>query len=179
MTWRRRSSASACADCLRSSRTVLRRAPELALVAALLAGCGGAGSPGAPSPSGGALAPSAATASPTAPVSERVVAFRDAGSSSNSGRDSVGVEAVREGGGLRITAHQGEQRSGGYSIRIERITRVANELRVHARFTEPGPGSFNTMALTSPAHTVTVDETADVVVLYDTTGVEQARGQPR
>ncbi len=134
----------------------------------LLAACGGAGAPGP-------------AASPTAPVSERPVAFRDAGVTGNSGQDDDAprIDAVRAGSGLRITAYQGGQPSGGYSIQIERITRVGNELRVQARFIEPAPGSFNTMALTSPAHTVTVDETSDVIVLYDATGVERARARTR
>jgi len=112
-------------------------------------------------------------------VSDRVVAFRDAGATARSGHDDDAprIGAVRAGNGLRITAYQGGQRSGGYSIEIVSITSAGNELRVRARFTEPAPGSFNTMALTSPAHTVTVDETADVVVLYDTTGVERARAR--
>ncbi len=107
--------------------------------------------------------------------------FRDAGSTSNSGQDDDAprIDAVRAGSGLRITAYQGGQRSGGYTIQIERITRVGTELRVHARFSEPPPGSINTMALTSPAHTVTTDETADVVVLYDGSGVERARARTR
>jgi len=110
-------------------------------------------------------------------VSERVVAFADAGTTTQGPRrvEDAGVEAVRAGNGLRITAYQGEQRSGGYAIRIERITRVANELRVHARFISPAPDSMNTMALTYPSHTVTVDEVADVVVLFDTAGTELAR----
>jgi len=112
-------------------------------------------------------------------VSERVVAFADAGATTQSGRhvDGPGIEAVRAGSGLRITAHMGEQRSGGYAIRIERITRAGNELRVHAKLTSPGPDAMVTMALTSPAHTVTVDEIADLVVLFDTTGTELARAR--
>ncbi len=107
------------------------------------------------------------------------MAFRDAGATAHSGHDDDAprIAAVRAGSGLRITAYQGGQRSGGYTIQIERITRVGNELHVQARFVEPPPGSMNTMALTSPAHTVTVDETADVIVLYDATGVERARAR--
>ena len=154
----------------RSSRTGLRRARELALAALLLAACGGAGAPGP-----------LASASQTAAVTERAVAFADAGANAHSrwGDDAPAVEAVRTGTGLRITAYQGEQRSGGYSIRVERITRAGNELRVVARFTSPAPDAMVTMALTSPAHTVTVDEIADVVVLFDTTGAERARTSPR
>lgn len=91
---------------------------------------------------------------------------------------SAGIEAT-SGRGLRITVYQGEQRSGGYAIRIERITRLADELRVHAAFSEPDKDALVTMALTSPAHTVSVDETAAVVVLYDTNGAERARARPR
>lgn len=135
-----------------------------ALVALVVAACGGAGAPG-PAP-----------ASPTAVVSERTVAFADAGATAHGGRaDGPAVGAERTATGLRITAYQGEQRTGGYAIRIERITRVGTELRVHARLSEPPPGSFNTMALTSPSHTVTVEESADVVVLYDHAGTELAR----
>lgn len=107
--------------------------------------------------------------------------FRDAGATANSGHDDDAprIDAVRAGSGLRITAYQGGQRSGGYSIEIVSITRAGSELRVRARFAEPAPGSFNTMALTSPAHTVTVDETADLLVMYDSTGAERARGRPR
>lgn len=111
-------------------------------------------------------------------MSERPLTFTDAGATSNSGNDGgPAITAVRAGAGLRITAYQGGQSSGGFTIRIERVTRAGNELRVQARFTAPAPGSFNTMALTSPAHTVMVNETADVVVLYDTTGVERARAR--
>jgi hypothetical protein len=170
MTSRRRSGASGTAGCLRSWRTALRRARDLALVATVLAACGGAGAPGA-------VASTAASASPAGPVTERPVAFADGGATTQSGRhvDGPSIEAVRVGSGLRITAHMGEQRSGGYAIRIERITRAGNELRVHAKLTSPGPDAMVTMALTSPAHTVTVDEIADVVVLFDTAGSELAR----
>ena len=84
-----------------------------------------------------------------------------------------------DSGGLRITAFQGTQRSGGYAIRIERITRLGDELRVHAAFIAPAKDALVTMALTSPAHTVSIDETAAVVVLYDTSGAERARARPR
>ena len=148
----------------------MRRARELALVALLVAACGGAG---APRP--------LASPSQTAPVSERAVVFADAGATARGDRsfDGPAIEAIRTGSGLRITAYQGEQRTGGYAIRIERITKAGSELRVVARFTAPAPDAMVTMALTSPAHTVTVDETADAVVLYDTTGAERARTSPR
>lgn len=148
----------------------MRRALELALAAVLVAACGGAGAPRAQAP-----------ASQSAALSERAVAFADAGATARGDRSPAGpaIDAARTGGGLRITAYQGEQRTGGYAIRIERITKAGSELRVVARFTAPAPDAMVTMALTSPAHTVTVDETADVVVLYDTTGAERARATVR
>ena len=107
------------------------------------------------------------------------VAFRDEGATQQSGQLSAGIEAASTGRGLRITVYQGEQRSGGYAIRIERMTRLGDELRVHAAFSAPAKDALVTMALTSPAHTVSVDETAAVVVLYDTSGAERARARPR
>jgi len=145
----------------------LRRAGELALAALLLAACG-AGS-------------SAARMPGVTPPAGNEISFRDEGVTTNSAHDdATAIEAVRAaGGGLRITAFQGTQRSGGYAIRIERITRLGDELRVHAAFIAPAKDALVTMALTSPAHTVSIDETAAVVVLYDTSGAERARARPR
>lgn len=104
------------------------------------------------------------------------VPFRDEGASTQSGhRDGPAVTAAAEGSGTRITAFQGEQRSGGFAIRVERVTRSGDELRVHARFTEPGPGAIVTMALTSPAHAVAVDIAVATVILLDQDGTERAR----
>lgn len=108
------------------------------------------------------------------------VPFRDEGPTTQSGhRGGPAVTAAAEGSGTRITVFQGEQRSGGFAIRVERITRGGDELRVHARFTEPGPGSIVTMALTSPAHTVLADAAAATVVLLDQSGAERARAARR
>ncbi len=154
----------------------MRRARELALVAAILAACGGgAEEPCPPSSACAATRPPGVTAS-----AEREVAFRDESATTNSPHEgAAAIEAVRAGAGLRITAYQGTQRSGGHAIRIERITRVGDELRVQARFVTPPKDALVTMALTSPAHTVSVDETAPVVVLHDASGVERARTRPR
>lgn len=111
---------------------------------------------------------------------ERELAFRDEGATMRSAHDGpAAIEARRSGTGLRITAYQGTQRSGGYAIRIERITRLGDELHVHASFSMPAKDALVTMALTSPAHTVSLDEIAAVVVLYDTQGGERARARPR
>ena len=108
------------------------------------------------------------------------VVFQNEGATTSSTHDGpVAIEAVQAGAGLRITAYQGTQRSGGYAIRIERITRLGDELRVQAAFSVPAKDALVTMALTSPAHTVSVSEAAAVVVLYDASGVERARARPR
>lgn len=146
--------------------TGTRRLGALLLGAMLLAACG---SDGAARPAPGVTAPAGSE-----------VAFRDEGATTSSAHDGgTAIEAGSLAAGLRITAYQGAQRTGGYAIRIERITRAGTELRVHARFSAPATDAMVTMALTSPAHTVSVDETADVVVLYDTDGVERARARPR
>ena len=132
----------------------------------LLAACG-AGS--------GAIRPPGVT-----PPAGPEVVFRDEGATTASTHDGpAAIDTVQAGAGLRITAYQGTQRSGGYAIRIERVTRLGDELRVHAAFSVPAKDALVTMALTSPAHTVSVDETAAVVVLYDASGVERARARPR
>jgi hypothetical protein len=154
----------------------LRRACELAL-AAVIAAAGCAGGSEGPCPPSGACAgtrPPGVTASADIP-------FRDAGATARSSHEdeSPAILSVAEGSATRITAYQGAQRTGGYAIRIERITRAADELHVTALFSEPPPGSFTTMALTSPAHTVTVDDSAPVAVLFDQTGAERARTRRR
>lgn len=133
---------------------------------------------------GGERCPPNASCAATAPPgvtlpAGRAVTFRDEGGAQHSGRLSAGIEAIPDGRGLRITVYQGEQPSGGYSIRVEHVTRLGAELRVHAAFITPAPDAIVTQALTSPSHTVIVDESASVVVLYDLTGAERARTAPR
>ncbi|HUG06776.1 MAG TPA: protease complex subunit PrcB family protein, partial [Candidatus Limnocylindria bacterium] len=82
-------------------------------------------------------------------------------------------------GRVAVAAFQGEQISGGFSIRIERIERSGDRLVVHAKFSEPAPGSMNTMALTSPVHVVSI-AAADAkdlkdAVLLDSSGAERAK----
>jgi len=89
--------------------------------------------------------------------------------------DAASVPAGR----VAVAAFQGEQTSGGFSIHIERIERSGDQLLVHAKFSEPAPGSMNTMALTSPVHVVSI-AAADAkdlkdAVLLDQTGTERAR----
>lgn len=89
--------------------------------------------------------------------------------------DGANVPAGR----VAVAAFQGQQTSGGFSIRIERIERTGDQLIVHAKFSEPAPGSMNTMALTSPVHIVSI-AAADAkdlkdALLLDQTGTERAR----
>ena len=80
---------------------------------------------------------------------------------------------------VAVAAFQGQQTSGGFSIQIERIERSGDQLLVHAKFSEPKPGSMNTMALTSPVHVVSIaaSDAAGLkdAVLLDQTGTERAR----
>ena len=82
-------------------------------------------------------------------------------------------------GRVAVAAFQGQQTSGGFSIHIERIERSGDQLVVHATFSEPAPGSMNTMALTSPVHVVSITaaDGKDLkdAVLLDETGAERAR----
>jgi hypothetical protein len=87
--------------------------------------------------------------------------------------------AVVPAGRVAVAAFQGQQTSGGFSIHIDRIERSGDQLVVHASFSEPAPGSMNTMALTSPVHVVSIAD-ADAknlreAVLLDQTGTERAR----
>ena len=80
---------------------------------------------------------------------------------------------------LLVGAFQGSQRTGGYAITIDRITRDGDRLIVRATFTEPPPGAIVTQVLTSPAHVVSIGS-ADAaglrtVILLDAMGNERAR----
>jgi len=82
-------------------------------------------------------------------------------------------------GRVAVAAFQGQQTSGGFSIHIERIERTGDQLVVHATFSEPAPGSMNTMALTSPVHVVSI-AAADAAglreaILVDGAGAQRAR----
>ena len=147
-----------------------------ALLAAALAGCGGA-----------AVTPSGA----------RLIAHFEVSSAQISSHEgpaviSVGLSdaaravivaqvptAVATPDRVLIAAFQGGQRTGGYTIRIDRIELDGGRLLVHATFGEPPPGSIVTQILTSPVHVVSVAR-ADVVgvrtaVLLDASGTERAR----
>ena len=83
------------------------------------------------------------------------------------------------GGRVRLTARLGERRTGGYAIRIVRITRDGPTLTLRCEITAPRDGAIVTQALTYPAQTVSVDEGRvrgiRVAVLVDQRGAERAR----
>ena len=78
-----------------------------------------------------------------------------------------------------IAVFQGEQRTGGYGVRITSIERANDQLLVTATFTEPKLDSIVTQALTSPAHIVSIAaadaKDVKVAVLLDQSGAERAR----
>lgn len=78
-----------------------------------------------------------------------------------------------------VAVFQGQQRTGGYGIRVTAIERRGDQLVVSAAFTAPKPDSIVTQALTSPAHVVSI-AAADAkdlkdAVLLDESGTERAR----
>ena len=82
-------------------------------------------------------------------------------------------------GRVRLTVRLGERRTGGYGIRVRRITRVGPTLTLRCETTAPRDGAVVTQALTYPAQTVSVDDGLvrgiRVLVLVDESGSERAR----
>ncbi len=87
--------------------------------------------------------------------------------------------ATASSGRVLVAVFQGQQNTGGYSVRITAIERSGDQLTVRATFGVPGPGAIVTQALTSPAHVVSIAaaDTTGVreAVLLDETGIERAR----
>lgn len=125
------------------------------------------------------------------------VAFTEVAATSQAGHDSgatlvVGLSdasraiitrltpnAPAPAGRVLVAVFQGQQRTGGYGIRVTAIERLGDELLVRATFTEPKPDSIVTQALTSPAHVVSI-AAADATglreaVLVDGAGAQRAR----
>jgi hypothetical protein len=93
------------------------------------------------------------------------------------------VEMAPPDGRVLVGAFQGQQMTGGYAIRIERLLRTGDVLRVEARLQSPAPESIVTQALTSPVHVVAVERTdvsgVRTAVLVDQSGAERARADVR
>ncbi len=172
----------------RCSPTAWRSACSGALALVLLASCSGAGSGGGAG-GGGAVSPT---------PSSRSIAFTEVASTAQSGYESAAIvvgtsdasraaiarlipSATVPSGRVLVAAFQGEQRTGGFAIHINRIERIGDRLDVYATFTEPRKDSFVTQVLTSPAHVVSI-ASADAsgvreAVLLDDSGVERARAR--
>src|SRR3990170_5666187 len=181
--------ASARAAFRRCSPTVWRSAFSAALAVVLLVSCGstvGSGGPGGPVPTGGAVARNVTFTE----IAYVAYGRHDSGPAIVVGTNDhwratlarlVDAASVPDGR-VAVAAFQGEQTSGGFSIHIERIERSGDQLLVHAKFSEPAPGSMNTMALTSPVHVVSI-AASDVAGLKDAgpvdeTGAQRARDGP-
>jgi hypothetical protein len=82
-------------------------------------------------------------------------------------------------GVVPVAAFQGQQRTGGYAIRITRIERDGDRLVVRAIFASPLDNATVTQALSSPVHIVSIAATdasrVRDAVLLDDTGAERAR----
>ncbi len=138
--------------------------------------------------SGGAVSPTPST---------RSVAFTEVAATSQGRHDSgatlvVGTSdasratiarlipsAATPDGRVLVAAFQGQQNTGGYSIRVTAIERSGDQLVVRATFSSPGPGVIVTQVLTSPAHVVSI-ASADAAglreaILIDGSGAERAR----
>jgi hypothetical protein len=149
------------------------------VLALVLASCGGAPAPGATYP--------------------QDVAFEDHGSVSQSGIEQekaaiavavdaaartelaalVTIEKTVPEGRIAIAVFQGQQRTGGYSVKVDKVTRrTATTLEVRAVFTAPAADAIVIQVLTSPAHIVSVAAAdasgVDRVVLVDAAGKQQA-----
>jgi hypothetical protein len=184
----RRNDASAHAAFPRCSPIAWRSACSALLFVLLFAACGSTAGSGGGSTAGSGGAGGAAPRSVTFDEVVYVAYGRhDSGptlivGNTDTSRASLArlVDSAKVAAGrVAVAAFQGEQSSGGYAIQIERIERDGDQLVVHAKFTEPAPGSMNTMALTSPVHVVSI-AAADAkdlkeAILLDESGTERAR----
>jgi hypothetical protein len=66
----------------------------------------------------------------------------------------------------------GEQRTGGYSVEVDRVARTGDAAVVHYTVTGPGPGCMSTMMITSPVEIVSMPRVAGTVSFSRTTKVE-------
>jgi len=92
----------------------------------------------------------------------------------------LGPLASRDATRLYIAVFAGAQRTGGYDIRVLRIDRSGDTLKVSAVFSSPAAGAVTIQVLTSPARLVSIERRSAAgtrdVVLVDQSAVERARG---
>ena len=127
----------------------------------------------------------------------RSLAFTEVGATGQAGHDSGATLVVGSSdasraiitrlipsvpipaGRVLVAAFQGQQRTGGYAIRVTAVERRGDQLVVTATFTQPKPDDIVTQALTSPAHIVSI-AAADATglreaILIDGSGAQRAR----
>jgi hypothetical protein len=82
-------------------------------------------------------------------------------------------------GVVLVAVFQGQQPTGGFTVRVTRIERSGERLIVHAILTKPLDNAFVTQSLTSPLHVVSISPSdasgLHDAVLLDETGAELAR----
>src|SRR6266542_3440043 len=171
--WMRRNVGSARAAYRRCSPIAWRSASS-ALLALTLAACAAGGVSGA-TPVAFTDVTSVQNTAHTGDA--RIVVTTDAASASDLVR--LVPAATGPAGRALVAAFQGQQRTGGYAIRITAIERQGQHLIVHATFTAPARDAIVIQILTSPAHVVSV-AASDVsgvrdAVLLDDSGAERAR----
>ena len=78
-----------------------------------------------------------------------------------------------------VAVFQGQQPTGGFTVRVTRIERSGDRLVVHVILTKPLDNAFVTQSLTSPLHVVSISPSDASglrdAVLLDETGAELAR----
>lgn len=127
-------------------------------------------------------------------MTRQSIPFTDHGTTQQSGADGgpeivVATDASQSGlaqlapnapaGRLYIAVFAGQQRTGGYAVRVDRIERDGDRLVVRATFTSPSPGALTIQVLTSPAQLVSIDRQSALgvreAVLVDQSDAELAR----
>lgn len=84
--------------------------------------------------------------------------------------DNLGIitdEAVQKlqvldyGDYFAFVAFQGWKPNGGYSIQVNRVSRIGNSVNIYAQFHEPRPDEEKTDEITSPYHLMIVQKTGN------------------
>jgi hypothetical protein len=126
--------------------------------------------------------------------SPQSIPFNDHGTTQQSGNDggpriAVATDAgpiglgelarASQSGRLYVGVFAGTQRTGGYSVKVDRIERTGDTIVVHATFSAPAPGALTIQVITSPAQLVSIDQQSASgirsAVLLDQSGAERAR----
>ena len=130
-------------------------------------------------------------------MSARSVSFIDHGATQQSANDGGPVLVVAvdnttrarlvglypnvppDPGRVYVGVFAGQQRTGGYSVRIDAVERVGDRLNIRSTFGAPPSGALTIQVITSPAQLISIAP-ADAsgvreAVLMDQAGVEKGR----